>query len=146
MDVLKKKVRLIERARSLSCARKATKEAYFYLNRNNVIRINLYVDLILVFLSSRRWHTRGALVTGVQTCALPISRIMEPQRLDIGHDQPALLTRRHRFAERRDIAAGKIYLRVKASVDPGLPKRPIVWSSITPSAVIRFAQARKKVS
>src|SRR3546814_5195685 len=32
---------------------------------------------------------------------------MEPQRLDIGHDQPALLTRRHRFAERRDIAAGE---------------------------------------
>src|SRR3546814_10799622 len=28
----------------------------------------------LVFLSSRRRHTRCALVTGVQTCALPISR------------------------------------------------------------------------
>src|SRR3546814_2996950 len=26
-----------------------------------------------VFFSSRRRHTRGALVTGVQTCALPIS-------------------------------------------------------------------------
>src|SRR3546814_3350626 len=28
---------------------------------------------ILVFFSSRRRHTRCALVTGVQTCALPIS-------------------------------------------------------------------------
>src|SRR3546814_9012842 len=28
-----------------------------------------------VFFSSRRRHTRGALVTGVQTCALPIWRI-----------------------------------------------------------------------
>src|SRR3546814_5943001 len=28
-----------------------------------------------LFLSSRRRHTRCALVTGVQTCALPISRV-----------------------------------------------------------------------
>src|SRR3546814_6980348 len=31
------------------------------------------VDHGVLFLSSRRGHTRGALVTGVQTCALPIS-------------------------------------------------------------------------
>src|SRR3546814_3605860 len=30
-------------------------------------------DIFLFFLSSRRRHTRCALVTGVQTCALPIS-------------------------------------------------------------------------
>src|SRR3546814_4002837 len=30
--------------------------------------------LALLFFSSRRRHTRCALVTGVQTCALPISR------------------------------------------------------------------------
>src|SRR3546814_8567226 len=30
--------------------------------------------LIIFFLSSRRLHTRCALVTGVQTCALPICR------------------------------------------------------------------------
>src|SRR3546814_10311620 len=30
--------------------------------------------LFIVFFSSRRRHTRCALVTGVQTCALPISR------------------------------------------------------------------------
>src|SRR3546814_16123029 len=29
---------------------------------------------VLFFFSSRRWHTRCALVTGVQTCALPIFR------------------------------------------------------------------------
>src|SRR3546814_2117991 len=28
--------------------------------------------LFMIFYSSRRRHTRGALVTGVQTCALPI--------------------------------------------------------------------------
>src|SRR3546814_5659547 len=31
--------------------------------------------LLLFFLSSRRRHTRCALVTGVQTCALPISSV-----------------------------------------------------------------------
>src|SRR3546814_11167593 len=30
------------------------------------------VYTILIFVSSRRWHTRCALVTGVQPCALPI--------------------------------------------------------------------------
>src|SRR3546814_10673956 len=33
----------------------------------------LFVSLFLFFFSSRRRHTRCALVTGVQTCALPIS-------------------------------------------------------------------------
>src|SRR3546814_9413351 len=33
--------------------------------------------LIVFFFSSRRRHTRCALVTGVQTCALPISRLVE---------------------------------------------------------------------
>src|SRR3546814_3576049 len=31
------------------------------------------VILLIFFFASRRRHTRGALVTGVQTCALPIS-------------------------------------------------------------------------
>src|SRR3546814_13801664 len=32
-----------------------------------------YIYLVVFFFSSRRRHTRCALVTGVQTCALPIS-------------------------------------------------------------------------
>src|SRR3546814_6222038 len=35
-------------------------------------RIKLFVELLFFFMSSRRRHTRCALVTGVQTCALPI--------------------------------------------------------------------------
>src|SRR3546814_7561028 len=35
----------------------------------------LIFELLVFFFSSRRRHTRGALVTGVQTCALPISPI-----------------------------------------------------------------------
>src|SRR3546814_5083805 len=34
--------------------------------------MNSYVDVFIFFVSSRRRHTRCALVTGVQTCALPI--------------------------------------------------------------------------
>src|SRR3546814_5456012 len=33
-------------------------------------------DFVLFFFSSRRRHTRCALVTGVQTCALPISHVL----------------------------------------------------------------------
>src|SRR3546814_4498528 len=37
-----------------------------------VIEVYGVMDLYLFFFSSRRRHTRCALVTGVQTCALPI--------------------------------------------------------------------------
>src|SRR3546814_1608080 len=35
-----------------------------------------YFACLFLFFSSRRWHTSCALVTGVQTCALPISLIL----------------------------------------------------------------------
>src|SRR3546814_5702248 len=37
--------------------------------------------LYLFFFSSRRRHTRCALVTGVQTCALPISGVLPVQKV-----------------------------------------------------------------
>src|SRR3546814_3074594 len=37
-------------------------------------RVMFSVFVLFFFFSSRRRHTRCALVTGVQTCALPISR------------------------------------------------------------------------
>src|SRR3546814_7224874 len=48
-------------------------------------------SLVLVFFSSRGRHTRCALVTGVQTCALPISpaRGAEAARLGGGARQAA---------------------------------------------------------
>src|SRR3546814_3643468 len=42
--------------------------------------------LAIVFFSSRRRHTRCALVTGVQTCAVPISLILLAGRLAIPKD------------------------------------------------------------
>src|SRR3546814_2517690 len=54
---------------------------------------------VLLFFSSRRRHTRCALVTGVQTCALPISdhptRLADmpelPEVEALTHDLPARL-------------------------------------------------------
>src|SRR3546814_2073151 len=53
--------------------------------------------------SSRRRHTRCALVTGVQTCALPIcnkhcslvedARLLLPQPVEIGRGEPPFLVR-----------------------------------------------------
>src|SRR3546814_10171847 len=46
-----------------------------------VLSISIYLVLmsvVLFFFSSRRRHTRCALVTGVQTCALPISPAPAP--------------------------------------------------------------------
>src|SRR3546814_5834391 len=37
-----------------------------------MLEVILYVFVLFFFFSSRRRHTRCALVTGVQTCALPI--------------------------------------------------------------------------
>src|SRR3546814_4300562 len=39
-----------------------------------------FTGLLFFFFSSRRRHTRCALVTGVQTCALPILREMTEKR------------------------------------------------------------------
>src|SRR3546814_1927263 len=46
---------------------------------------------MFLFFSSRRRHTRCALVTGVQTCALPISvrALSQHGRILFGTDQPA---------------------------------------------------------
>src|SRR3546814_2152468 len=42
------------------------------------IQVVVILDRVVFFFSSRRRHTRCALVTGVQTCALPISPKLIP--------------------------------------------------------------------
>src|SRR3546814_3847003 len=62
----------------------------------------LFIDIVF-FVSSRRRHTRCALVTGVQTCALPISANwgsgqslrLTSSRLTEGRCSPWPNTRRH---------------------------------------------------
>src|SRR3546814_13878183 len=47
---------------------------------------------IIFFVSSRRLHTSCALVTGVQTCALPISRIIPLPHDEAGQHQFVFLS------------------------------------------------------
>src|SRR3546814_1486893 len=57
----------------------------------------MVVQYVLVFVSSRRRHTRGALVTGVQTCALPILPLLFVRLWWRGRLAPAY---RQRWGER----------------------------------------------
>src|SRR3546814_3830683 len=52
----------------------------------------MLICLVMVFFSSRRRHTRCALVTGVQTCALPICLPGCPPMLSSARTPPCLLT------------------------------------------------------
>src|SRR3546814_16339322 len=90
------------------------------------------------FFSSRRRHTRGALVTGVQTCALPISAAAAPQvrgrifrrlgsgispgiflsaiQIPLSHIAPPIPRARTRQPDRKRVVWGKS---VSVSVDLG---------------------------
>src|SRR3546814_6491436 len=57
---------------------------------------------VCVFFSSRRRHTRCALVTGVQTCALPIS--LETNRRWLGEDFQVNPAARYTMHESHGIA------------------------------------------
>src|SRR3546814_5204219 len=51
------------------------------------------------FFSSRRRHTRCALVTGVQTCALPISAQLYDYQIEIAPSQPVIAGQRYTSLE-----------------------------------------------
>src|SRR3546814_17973683 len=54
--------------------------------------MSFFLYVLFFFFSSRRRHTRCALVTGVQTCALPISpRIIWGQQTPFGQDEKPFL-------------------------------------------------------
>src|SRR3546814_13465175 len=52
------------------------------------------MSFVFFFFSSRRRHTRCALVTGVQTCALPISRPPDTERFSAGAKEELSMVRR----------------------------------------------------
>src|SRR3546814_7343091 len=56
----------------------------------------MYLRIIVFFFSSRRRHTRCALVTGVQTCALPIYRHPARRRIEGRGRRP------HRWRARKE--------------------------------------------
>src|SRR3546814_10162664 len=70
----------------------------------SVFRVRCSVSFIcFFFFSSRRRHTRCALVTGVQTCALPISRRspMVETSQDVREEHRAAGARLRRILQRR---------------------------------------------
>src|SRR3546814_9856350 len=75
----------------------------------------LYVH-VYVFYSSRRQHTRGALVTGVQTCALPIWVAAEAAR------PPARRVRRSKLAVIR-VLSSTIVPALVAQTYPGARRK-----------------------
>src|SRR3546814_2868189 len=97
---------------------------------------SVYVLLLFIFFfSSRRRHTRCALVTGVQTCALPISRT--------GARRQAHATDRRRRAESRHLGARRAADALELSARrpfaaPYIPARP---ARIPPDA-LPLADAR----
>src|SRR3546814_17377471 len=68
-----------------------------------------YMFYVLFFFSSRRRHTRCALVTGVQTCALPI--YVDERRREIDDRNPMLLDR---LQDCKRVGGRKQYLRAAA--------------------------------
>src|SRR3546814_9754785 len=66
--------------------------------------------LCFFFFSSRRRHTRCALVTGVQTCALPISCMTKPKESleDLRREIDTIDTRLHDLIMQRAALAGRI--------------------------------------
>src|SRR3546814_5877450 len=69
---------------------------------------------IFFFFSSRRRHTRCAFVTGVQTCALPISKLKPPNNRSPrsaqarGERQMNISNTMHHLRYRADAAIGEI--------------------------------------
>src|SRR3546814_6530868 len=101
------------------------------LAHNSIAHGRLFVCLYCFF-SSRRRHTRCALVTGVQTCALPISRHFDQVVLACHGDQALqLLGDTATTAERGLLSCFRFQPnRAVLHRDPTLmPQRRRVWSS-----------------
>src|SRR3546814_8706983 len=82
-----------------------------------MILIRFFV--LMFFLSSRRRHTRCALVTGVQTCALPI--------FDLTRSAQADLRSIARFTQSRwGLRQRNVYLREVDQVFRSLAKNPLM--------------------
>src|SRR3546814_9325266 len=69
-----------------------------------LLRFSMLYFGFLFFFSSRRLHTRCALVTGVQTCALPISSCAKAEQVQSGfRTGRACATGLERFRNNTDI-------------------------------------------
>src|SRR3546814_89233 len=109
------------------------------------IRWKLFV--VLFFFSSRRRHTRGALVTGVQTCALPILREslgVEAEVLTWNEDENPLATVAA-WLGKRGLAKGRIGVEetVRYFAVDGLEKAMPEATVVNGAPVVRGCRMRK---
>src|SRR3546814_10575881 len=115
-----------------------------------IVMIDLdFVFLFFVFFfSSRRRHTRCALVTGVQTCALPICKFDNSARIE------QIMALRHEAAQLLGFAnAAEESLATKMAASPAevmeflhdlaARAKPVAQQEL--AALRAFAQARKSV-
>src|SRR3546814_5963402 len=83
-------------------------------------------SLVFFFFSSRRRHTRCALVTGVQTCALPISKELR----EINQEQAFLPI--YSYAAVTDSVEGLIMVNIETMADGefrnNFLKRAVTWN------------------
>src|SRR3546814_10591436 len=79
--------------------------------KNNIRLCDVSVVLLCFFFSSRRRHTRCALVTGVQTCALPI--------FGVDDDEPLGQALRNAGAERGEVRDGPDKIALAVDDDDG---------------------------
>src|SRR3546814_4091315 len=94
--------------------------------------VDTYVVFDFFFFSSRRGHTRCALVTGVQTCALPISRApvwfallgLDNQPLDLFGELVGIAHRAPRPIRKRDRPYLLISVEDFVAGLSGYPERP----------------------
>src|SRR3546814_2089382 len=91
----------------------------------------VFIVFIFFFFSSRRRHTRCALVTGVQTCALPISLSKAVQQLLQGQDKDFLVAENDNVTgilTRKGIVKGLTEFGQQASLDKAMTKDFLVLS------------------
>src|SRR3546814_4088349 len=74
----------------------------------------LYIIVVYFFFSSRRRHTSCALVTGVQTCALPISDYALPLLIEISPpvDEASLRLAFNAVIQRHDVLRASFPLKI----------------------------------
>src|SRR3546814_8160396 len=83
-----------------------------------ITRLAPYFVLFFFFFSSRRRHTRCTLVTGVQTCALPISNdyVTKPFRLGVLLARMRAQLRQHEQSEDAVFTIGPYTFRPSAKL------------------------------
>src|SRR3546814_1597192 len=97
-----------------------------YFSVLSIICISIFV-ILSFFFSSRRRHTRCALVTGVQTCALPISPFPGGERHAMSCVHLYRVTR-----DPRHLALAKHYLDIRGRADsPGRSRHTQSWRPVT---------------